>query len=331
VQGAELFAVARSAAEQLLVDLERAQQVTDDWANQRLTDALVAAALSSCLHQLAATGCWGDANRLASNELWRIAGPVLQVGVLQCRARFKPRGYAGDYQMLQWIVAEYCCEHPLGRAFDRFFQCQAAPAAVRSRTEQIAASLATQCLRADAAEFHVVSVGAGPASDIHLGLSLLPEDYRGRVRVKLLDLDPDALQFARQNVGPLLPPGSLQCIRENLYRLARGPHPEEILGTPEFLICSGLFDYLEDQTAVEMLRLFWQRLGKGGLLLVGNFAPHNPTRAYMEWIGNWYLIYRTADELEKLAVQAGIPAEVFCIGSEKLGADLFIIARKQAR
>ncbi len=63
-------------------------------------------------------------------------------------------------------------------------------------------------------------------------------------------------------------------------------------------------------------------------MLVGNFAPHNPTRAYMEWIGNWYLIYRTAKQVGKLAVAAAIPPDRFTVSSEPLGIDLFLIARK---
>jgi hypothetical protein len=64
------------------------------------------------------------------------------------------------------------------------------------------------------------------------------------------------------------------------------------------------------------------------MLLVGNFAPHCPTRAYMEWIGNWYLIYRTAADLEALAERAGIPASCRTIGAERLGMDLFLCARR---
>jgi len=323
-----LLAAARTAGERLVQDLEQARPLTADWANQKLSDALVETALSTCLHQLADAGCWGDANRLPSQELWRIAGPLLEAGALQHRARFKPRGYAGDYQMLHWIATDYCCDHPLGRVFDRYFQRQAAPQAVRSRTAQIAAALAAHCLQGEAAGCHVVSVGAGPASDIQQALALLSEDHRRRLRVTLLDLDPEALEFARRQVQPLLAPGAVQCVRENLYRLPRRSQPEEILATADFLACPGLFDYLDDETAVEMLRLFWQRLGAGGLLLVGNFAPHNPTRAYMEWIGNWYLTYRTAQDLERLGIQAGIPREQFSIGSEALGVDLFLIARK---
>jgi len=78
-----------------------------------------------------------------------------------------------------------------------------------------------------------------------------------------------------------------------------------------------------------MLRLFWQWLAAGGLMLVGNFAPHNPTRAYMEWIGNWYLTYRTTEDLERLALRAEIPKEHFSITSEPLGVDLFLLACKR--
>jgi hypothetical protein len=77
-----------------------------------------------------------------------------------------------------------------------------------------------------------------------------------------------------------------------------------------------------------MLGFFWHRLAEGGRLLVGNFSPHNPTRAFMEWIGNWYLTYRTPDDMRRLALDAGIPEEHFSIGSEALGVDLFVIARK---
>jgi SAM-dependent methyltransferase len=267
---------------------------------------------------------------MPSHEFWRIAGPVLTVGVLQRHARLKPHGYAGDAQMLQWICTGYACDHPLGRAFDRYFQRQAAPQAVRARTERLAAALVSHCLRSEAAEFEVVSVGSGPALDVEQALRLLPESRRARLRVTLLDLDPEALETARQRVQPWLLADALACLRENLFRLPRHRSPHTVLGTPDFLVCSGLFDYLDAAQATPMLRLLWQQLRPGGLLLVGNFAPHNPTRAYMEWIGNWYLIYRTAEELARLADRAGIPAHLRSVASEPLGVDLFLIAQKPA-
>ena len=323
-----LFQIARAAGEQIVADLDRARQLTGQWADKELADVMVDAALSASLHRLAEAGCWGEANRTASNEFWRIAGPLLELGTLQRHARLKPRGYAGDYQMLHRIWTDTCCDHPLGWAMDRYFQRQAAPQAVRCRTRQTAVALVAHCLHADVPNYHVVSVGSGPADDIREALAVLPESRRPGLHVGLLDLDPEAVEFGERQVTPLLQPGALRCLRENLLRLPQNPRAEHLLGTPDFLICSGLFDYLSDEAATAMLRLFWERLAEGGVLLVGNFAPHNPTRAYMEWIGNWYLTYRTLADLERLAAGAGINPHRTFVASEALGVILTLTAHK---
>ncbi|NQT17077.1 MAG: class I SAM-dependent methyltransferase [Planctomycetes bacterium] len=324
----EVAALVRAAAEELVEDLHRAEKSTDGWSERPLTEALVDAALSRCLARLAETNVWGEANRAASSELWRIAGSLLDAGVLQHCARFKPRGYAGDFEMLARICRHYRCEDPLGSAFDRFFQHQAAPEAVRSRTEQIAAALVSDCLARDVADYHVVSVGAGPGLDVRAALTTLPESRRSGVRVTLVDLDPEALDFARREIEPLLPASALTCTRTNLFRIPQAPDRAVEAQSVDFLICSGMFDYLEDEPAGAMLKTFWEWLTPGGMLLVGNFAPHNPTRAYMEWIGNWYLLYRTRDELAALSTRAGIPGDQATVGSERLGVDLFLAARR---
>jgi len=324
----QLLATVRAAAEALVADLERARQATGDWSEPSLTEALTEAALAACLFRLAATNVWGEANRMPSNELWRVAGPWLELGAMQWHARFKPRGYAGDYQMLERIAANYRAEHPLGRACDRYFQTQAAPEAVRARIQHVAVALASHCLQSPSRQPHIVSIGAGPGLDVAQGVAMLPETHRSRLRVTLLDLDPEALEFARRQVEPWLAPGGLNCLRENLYRLPQKPQAQGHLADADLIICSGLFDYLEDEAAVAMLGLFWRQLVPGGLLLVGNFAPHNPTRAYMEWIGNWYLLYRQPEQLERLALDAGIPPAQFTIGSERLGVNLFLIGHK---
>jgi len=325
----KLTPIVRAAARQLVEDLRRAETLTDKWSDPGLADVLVAAALDECLERLAATSCWGEANRVPSNELWRIAGPVLEAGWLQHRARFKPLGYAGDFEMLARICGQTSCPDPLGRAFDHYFLSLAAPQAVRARTQQTTAAMVAHCLKHDGETYRVVSVGSGPAIDVCDAVSLLPGEHRGRLRVTLLEIDPKALEFARAKLALLLPDGSFECVRTNLFRLPQTAARDATFADADFLVCPGLFDYLEDAPAIAMLRHFRQQLRAGGLLLVGNFAPHNPTRAYMEWIGNWYLLYRTAEQLHRLAVEAGMREDRFQIGSERLGVNLFLVARKE--
>jgi len=41
------------------------------------------------------------------------------------------------------------------------------------------------------------------------------------------------------------------------------------------------------------------------------------------------LLYRTAEQLHRLAVEAGMREDRFQIGSERLGVNLFLVARKE--
>jgi hypothetical protein len=324
----ELLDEVRSAATELVERLQFAERASGGWAHEELSNALVDVAMRNCLKRLSATGCWGEANRMPSGEFWRIAGPLLESGSLHTHARRKPRGYAGDHEMLARICNRAYCDHPLGRALDHFFQSQAAPSAVRSRTELAAALLASRVLQHQGAGFHAVSVGAGPAIDVQRAVQMLPEKHRRRLRVTLVDLDPLALEAARERIEPVLSDGALRCEQANLARLPTSRRAASVLDQPDFLLCLGLFDYLNAEVASALLDLFWRRLAPGGTMLVGNFAQGCPTRAYMEWVGLWYLTYRRADELRDLAATSGLPDNCVSVAAEPLGVNLLLQAQK---
>lgn len=324
----EVSAEACAAGQQLAASLQRAEEVTGGFVDEQLSYSLVDAALSACLVRLAATGCWGKANERPSRYLWQSVGCWLEHGRLPHRARTKPLGYAGDFELLGWICDEARCEHPLGRLLDRYFLSLASPQAVRHRNTESAAAAVSRFFATESRPFRMTSIGSGPARDFESALGSLPAERRDDVSVTLLDIDPAALDFARCRLERFVSPEQINTLRENLYRLPDSRRRDALAVEQDFIVCLGFFDYLDDRTAAQMLSLFWQRLRPGGQLLVGNFAPHCPTRAFMEWIGNWYLIYRTAEEMDALARAAGIPPEQFQITAEKTGCDLFINARK---
>ena len=326
LRGDKLTTEVREAAESLVAALEQAEKWSDSWANEPLADALVERALADCVARLARTGCWGRDNQLPSGELWRIAGERLAVGRLQERARNKPLGYAGDYQMLEWIVRWTCCDDPLGRFFDRYFQRQAAPEAVRARTRLAAGAIAADVLQRGDGSYHIVSVGVGPGLDLAGAAAIVPPARRLDLRFTLLDLDEAGLAFAAEQLRPHVADSQVTTVRDNLFRLSRNPRTAEQLRGGDFILCTGLFDYLDDTAATALLKTFWQALGPSGRMLVGNFAPHCPTRAYMEWIGNWYLTYRTNDQLAALAATAGIPRGNYEIDAEPSGVDVVLTA-----
>jgi hypothetical protein len=310
-------------ARQLDGDLRRAHDGTGGWADAAQTDRLAQQALQRAVDQLHATDCWGQANRLPSSRLWQIAGVWLESGALQWRARSKPRGYAGDFEMLAQIAGYEVCDHPLGAAFDRFFQAQAAPQAVRNRMALIGRAVADFARQRSAGPVRIVSVGSGPALDLQQACSVLTLPQRRRFQIVLLDLDPAALEYARGQLAAWLEPSQVQPVRENLFRLAASNRRGSWLDGADMIVCTGLFDYLDDTAATALLQRFWQALRPAGQAWVFNFAPQNPSRAYMEWIGNWYLIYRTAAQMRQLATRAGIADQNARIAAEPTGVNLY--------
>ena len=121
------LAIVRAAGRSLVASLQVSERATNGWTTGDV-DQRVHAALDDCLSELERTGAHGMENRLLSSTLWTESGEYLRRGPLQVRAREKPRGYAGDYEMLRLICDNECCLEPLGGSFDRYFQAQAAPA-----------------------------------------------------------------------------------------------------------------------------------------------------------------------------------------------------------
>ena len=319
--------IVSAAALELTSSLESIKLATDGYSDAPLATALVQLALDRCLQKLAATGLWGQENRTPSSILYKIAGHQLERGWLQNRARKKPLGYAGDHQLLTRICNRTAVEDPLGFCFDQYFLSQSAPEAVRQRTKLAARHLASAAMN-HPEEFCVLGVGCGPALEIDQALNLLGGHSNAFMKVTLLDLCGEAVASAENRISGLLPPKNITAIRENLPRLPQRRNVEQTLGTPHVILCPGLFDYLEDEVAVGLLRLLWQQLAPGGTLLVGNFSPHHATRAYMEWIGNWYLTYREYDAMMTLAHRAGLPKDCLQVGTEPTGEDWFLVASK---
>jgi hypothetical protein len=160
--------------------------------------------------------------------------------------------------------------------------------------------------------------------ELREALVAMDETARRRVQAVLMDLDPAALEFASGQLAPLLSSERMLLSNANLFRLPERPKIAAQLAGTQLLLCPGLFDYLDDEAAAKMLRCLAEQLAPGGRLIVFQFAPHNPTRAYMEWFANWYLIYRTQAELKRVAEDAAIEKAEISYGAEALGVDLFV-------
>ena len=212
------------------------------------------------------------------------------------RAFSKPRGYAGDAVMLDyiygreegWPVPEETTA--MGRQVFEFTTRSNACEGVRARRGFMADVL--DQLVDETPKPHVLSIASG-----HLREALLSSAVKRRKigRFVAFDADADSLKevehcYGRQGVEPVL--GS---VRKILTRKVD-------LGKFDMVYSTGLFDYVPLTTGQRLTSIMFQMLRPRGRLLVANFLPGILDLGYMESYMGWQLIYRTRQEMLQLSL-----------------------------
>ncbi len=217
------------------------------------------------------------------------------------RAFSKPRGYAGDAVLLDfiygreegWPVPQETSE--LGKKIFNFTTNSTACEGVRARRGFIADFL--DHLVEQVHRPHVLSIACG-----HLREALLSAAVKRRKMGRFVAFDSDFQSLTEvqrchvsQGVEPVQ--GSIrQLLTEKVA-----------LGQFDFIYSTGLFDYLPLTTAQRLTWVMFRMLRPRGRLLVANFLPGILDLGYMESYMDWKLIYRTRQEILELSLEIPQP------------------------
>ncbi len=235
---------------------------------------------------------------------------------LTAKAILKPYGYAGDFEIIDNFYTYWMSDNPQHTNWDRFGQSQVSPQAVRNRKRFFIRKIGLYSRVKRSGEiFRILDVGSGPARDI-LEYFIGEQDWalRSTIRFDCVDMDPFAIDYAKKLCRGY--EKQVTFHRKNAFRY----RSDELY---DFAWSAGLFDYLDDKQFVFLLKRMQEMLKPGGVLIVGNFAD-NPSKDYIE-AGDWYLNYRTEDDLMRLAEMSGVSMENVRVECEETGANLFLV------
>ena len=153
--------------------------------------------LLAALHDVAGL-LWADpARRDDVDRVLEACGPAFGAETLQGVAWRKPLGYAGDYRVIEQIHLNRRHRAPALQRWDAFVQAQPGPEAVRNRADYLVRLV--EQLEAEAGRpLRVLDVACGPCRDVLGYYEAHPES---ETRFDCLDLDPKALEHARQVCG----------------------------------------------------------------------------------------------------------------------------------
>jgi SAM-dependent methyltransferase len=243
---------------------------------------------------------------------------LIDSSIMHNRTRYKPLGYAGDYQLIDWIYTRETAPSGRGKQFDRLFHTYEAAESVRNRKK----FFVKKCLElASRKKSHVdiLNVGCGSCRDV---LELFQSTNNGvRLNMHCVDHEPEAIAYAKKLLSRVRVHHHVHLETANVFRLKTNQKYDLIWS-------GGLFDYLEDRVAILLLKKLWRNLKDDGQIIFGNFSPKNPTRNGMELVGKWYLIHRTANNLVRLVKATQLPYSKVEITQENLGINLFCVIHK---
>jgi extracellular factor (EF) 3-hydroxypalmitic acid methyl ester biosynthesis protein len=215
------------------------------------------------------------------------------------RAFSKPRGYAGDAELLDfvygreegWPAPEGTSE--LGRKIFEFTTASSACEAVRARRGFIADTL--DKLVEEVSRPDILSLACGHLREAHLCAAVKRRKFG---RFVALDADEESLEEVTRCYGrhgvEVVPGRIRQLLTQRLN-----------LGTFDYVYSTGLFDYLAMPAAQRLAQTMFEMLRPRGRLLVANFLHGILDVGYMETYMGWKLMYRTRQDM--LEISRDIP------------------------
>lgn len=250
------------------------------------------------------------------------------------RTILKPRGYAGDSEMMRMCYRDtYEGDSTFGRILHKYSVSAPAAQAVRNRRRLVPELARVVAERMDGAvdrRFKMLSVACGPAMELE-DLFRTVDDCE-RLHCSLLDQDQLALREAEAMVADvearLQRTLSVDFVRESVRTLLTNRALRERWGSFHFIYSMGLFDYLNPAVAEAVLKKLYTLLLPGGELAIGNFHVSNPDRHYMEYWLDWPLYYRTEEEFKALAAE--LPGVDAWVEYDATGVQMLLRIRKAA-
>jgi len=251
---------------------------------------------------------------------------------LGARSLLKPRGYAGDSELMRMIyLNEYQGDTTFAKLLHKHAVEHGASQSVRNRIALIARRINDFQLLSHglfAERLKVLSVGCGPAFELE-NIFRNSKNPNG-LSFSLFDQDPAALRDAADTVRrvekELGVRPTVDYVRGSVRTMLFSRRFKQERGHFHFIYIMGLLDYLSSRVGKAVLGRLYHLLKPGGVLVAGNFHVSNQSRYNMEYWGDWYLIHRTEADFRKMFENDG--AGRVSVFFEDTGNQMFLHIQK---
>ncbi len=248
----------------------------------------------------------------------------------------KPRGYPGDYMMME-LGYEPRIEFSagLGDVFDRYFLSQYASVLYRKdKLKSYIRELLMNSSSSSSRSVRIISLGGGPAREwIELEEEEGLRAATARVRLTYLDQDEEAIDFARMRLKGNSLIHVTDFRQENLFSFSRSKNWIREEATYDLAYGLGIADYFYDRVLAGVIGRAFRLLKKGGKLILTHKDALRFKFLPADWLCDWSFVRRGEREFSVLVSNAlsssGIPFKLN-IERERTKEILFAVGTRLA-
>src|SRR3989338_3914512 len=238
----------------------------------------------------------------------------------------KPFGYAGDFKIIDMIYLNNPATTGFDRLFDNYFQMSSISVAVRNRKEDFKRLIMDFIKERKGQKVRIMDLASGPCREIKEILSVDSSSFKNVV-LDCYENDSNAIEYAKILLAEHA--CEINFVKENAVRIALKKDICCLIGERyDFIYSTGLFDYFEEKIAIRLIQNLRKLLKPDGVLAISDERDKysNPSMHFMEWVGDWNLIYRDDDNFRKIFIESGFKKNELVFQYEQQGILQYIIA-----
>lgn len=216
----------------------------------------------------------------------------------------RPYGYAGDFKIIEDIYRNNPITTGFERLFDNYFMMSAISIAVRNRKNDFKRVIIDLVSDKRSQSLRIMDLACGPCREIREIFSV-NSDLLKNVVFDCYDNEEKALEFSADKLSGAL---NINYFKENATRIAFRKNISSLIDKKYDLIyTTGLFDYFEERLAIRLVENLKKLLNPNGIIFISDVRDKysNPSVHYMEWAGDWNLVYRDDESFKNIFLKAG--------------------------
>jgi len=247
------------------------------------------------------------------------------------RAYTKPLGYAGDYEIVNFMLRSTLSgDTTYAKLMNKMILNAPTVKAHQNRIDILVEILAAESRQKNNSNstMKVLNIGCGPAVEIQRLVAT--DSFSKNVSFHLLDFDPNAISYTKSRLEEATGKNNnlpkIKYINMSVHDLLMEAAGLKTIISDNYdiIYCAGLFDYLSKKVCKRLLAMFYDRVSANGLVLATNVCTGNPTKYFMEYLMEWHLKYRTEKDMYDISPNK----ESTVTFSDTTGVNVFMKIRK---